>query len=84
MHGFINILVAAALVWSGSPPENVLVELLEDRDPGHFAFSDEDLRWKDWTADLPAIEACRNELLVSFGSCSFDEPRADLRALGWL
>jgi len=40
------------------------------------------LRWKTYRAKTAQIEAARREFITSFGSCSFDEPRDDLRALG--
>jgi hypothetical protein len=41
------------------------------------------LRWRDRTASAAEVERARG-LFVAFGSCSFDEPVDDLRALGLL
>ena len=54
-----------------------------DGDPTAFAFTDEGLRWREFEASLDEIVAARR-LVQSFGSCSFDEPRDGLRALGWM
>jgi hypothetical protein len=38
------------------------------------------LSWRDWRVPTDQIAAHRT-FITSFGSCSFDEPREDLRAL---
>jgi hypothetical protein len=81
MHGFINVLLAGVFA---DASQRELVELLRDTDPAHFAFDDGGVRWKDRQASVAQVRAARREMIVSFGSCSFDEPRDDLRALGWL
>jgi hypothetical protein len=90
MHGFINVLVAGVLARAGAE-ELLLIDVLRDADPASFAF-DGGLTWKGWRASpaekgyraLAAIAAARRHGILSFGSCSFDEPRDDLRVLGWL
>jgi hypothetical protein len=44
-----------------------------------FVFNDETFRWRDWQISAAQI-AQRRTLITSLGSCSFDEPRDDLRA----
>jgi hypothetical protein len=82
MHGFVNVFTAGVLAAAGAD-EATVTELLRDAEPGHFAF-DSELRWKDRTATAAEVAAARRSGVLSFGSCSFDEPRDDLRALGWL
>ena len=55
-----------------------------DREREHFAFCDDGLTWKNVAASTEEVAAARRDFVTSFGSCSFDEPRDDLRALGWL
>ena len=58
--------------------------LLEDEDPASFRFDAAGLQWlNSWRVPTDAISAAR-EFITSFGSCSFDEPRDDLRRLGML
>jgi hypothetical protein len=83
MHGFINLFVAGTLIHARGIDISKTTEILDDADPAHFHFDDTCLRWCDLTATLDEIREAR-KLLISFGSCSFDEPRDDLRALGWL
>jgi hypothetical protein len=58
--------------------------ILEDNHPEHFAFDEDAFRWQELRATTAEIAQARRETLLSFGSCSFDEPRQDLAALGWL
>lgn len=83
MHGFLNIFVAGVLAHARGLGEAQLRPVIEDEDPAHFAFDEGGLRWRDCRATTEEIRAAR-KLVTSFGSCSFDEPRDDLRALGWL
>jgi hypothetical protein len=84
MHGFVNVFVAGVMAHMAKLDEEPLVEILEDEDPDSFAFDDASLRWRDRRATVELIEFVRANHVMSFGSCSFDEPRDDLRALGWL
>jgi hypothetical protein len=84
MHGFVNVLLAGALVWAGRAAERELVELLQDADPTHFTMDDSSMGWKDRRVSTAEITQARGIRVLSFGSCSFDEPREDLRALGWM
>jgi hypothetical protein len=83
MHGFVNVFGAAVLAHARGLGEGQLRPILEDEDPGDFAFDEAGFRWKEHRATTAEIVAARRQV-VSFGSCSFDEPRDDLRALGWL
>jgi hypothetical protein len=82
MHGFVNVLAASVFAGMGLPDED-LMHLLMDEDPSHFSFVG-GVAWQDRAASPAQVAATRREGVLSFGSCSFDEPRADLRALGWL
>jgi hypothetical protein len=83
MHGFLNVLDAGVLAHARRLTEEQLILLLEEGDPKQFFF-EEEFRWRDWCASTEEIRTVRRSGLISFGSCSFDEPRDDLRALGWL
>jgi hypothetical protein len=81
-HGFLNVFVAGVLSHTRGCDADVLESILEDEDPKHFAFDDAGLRWKALQATTDEIRVARETAVISFGSCSFDEPREDLRALG--
>jgi hypothetical protein len=82
MHGFLNVLAAASLLAAGHDAARV-APLLEERDARALSFADDGVRWRGLAA-APADLRMERRLLVSFGSCSFAEPVADLRALGLL
>lgn len=84
MHGFLNVFVAGVLTSACQINEAAIQQILDDEDSGSFAFDATGLRWRDHRATVAEIEAARRERVISFGSCSFDEPREDLRALGLL
>jgi hypothetical protein len=79
MHGFLNLLAATALLAAGEP-RAAAQEALEERDPSAFAANGDALAWRGHRVDGPSVRA----LFAGFGSCSFAEPVADLRALGLL
>jgi hypothetical protein len=83
MHGFVNVFVAAAFAWQRGERAMVL-DILNDQDPRWFQFLDGELRWRGRGVGTLEIEAARRDFAHSFGSCSFEEPVADLRALEWL
>jgi hypothetical protein len=83
MHGFINLFTAGVLICARDIGADQVGAILDDDDPLHFSFSEAGLEWQGLSASTEEIAQARQDVL-SFGSCSFDEPRDDLRALGWL
>lgn len=82
MHGFVNVFAAGVL---GAFTDQASLRLiLDDDDPSHFQFNLEGLSWGERHVSVAQIAAARRSRVLSFGSCSFDEPRDDLRAIGWL
>jgi hypothetical protein len=80
MHGFLNVLGAAVLAAEHKWDAAQTTEMLEDEAAGSFKFDGEFLAWRDWKIDIRRLKD-RRRCVTSFGSCSFDEPREDLRAL---
>ena len=83
MHGFLNVLGAAILAAEHKWDEKQTVAMLEDENAKSCSFDDEFFAWREWKIDLERLNN-RRKFVTSFGSCSFDEPREDLRALGLL
>ena len=81
MHGFLNLLTATALTHAGAIDDEERNALLECGNIAEFQFDDMGLSWRDRSASLGEIEAARKDGFLSFGSCSFDDPREDLKAL---
>ena len=74
-HGFLNVLLATRAVLGGADDDDV-TRVLAERDHGAIAAA---------CTDLPEEEAARlRRWFVSFGSCSIDEPVADLVEFGLL
>jgi hypothetical protein len=82
MHGFLNVFIAAAFAWHGE--DELLPEILKEEDPRAFQFVGDVLHWRDYGLWTAQIASARRDFAHSFGSCSFEEPVADLRALGLL
>jgi hypothetical protein len=82
MHGFLNILAAAALALDLDGESLALV--VSEEDPRAFAFDDAAFAWRSQRTGIAEIETMRAKTFVGYGSCSFDEPVADLRALSLL
>jgi hypothetical protein len=80
-HGFLNLLAAAVFVDQG---EEAVAALLAEEDPAAFEVGPDGLGIHGLRAGPAEIEAARRDRFVAYGSCSVDEPVADLLALGIL
>lgn len=80
MYGFLNVFLAAALVWAGDDEATALA-LLEERDASALAFSDDAITWRGRRITADELRAARDGFAISFGSCSFREPVDDLARL---
>ena len=83
MHGFLNVLGAAVLAAEHRWDPNQTAIMLEEENADSFSFTDDFFAWREWRIDTKRLQY-RRRFIVSFGSCSFDEPRDDLRALNLL
>jgi hypothetical protein len=83
MHGFLDLALVAALVRSRRIDTAEAAELLGGH--GEPAVPEGDgVRWHGHDISTSEISAMRSELFLSFGSCSFEEPVADLEKMGLL
>lgn len=80
MHGFLNVLGAGVFAREHGWDVAQTASLLADEDPAALHFFDPGLTWRHWRIATDRILVHR-QFITSFGSCSFDEPREDLRAL---
>jgi hypothetical protein len=80
MYGFLNVFLAAVLARRGLKALT-LESLLIEESPDAFSFTDDSIAWSGETAPTSEIVATRQDFAISFGSCSFEEPVADLSAL---
>jgi hypothetical protein len=77
MYGYLNLLGAAALLWTGEP-RTAAREVLLMSDPSSFRFESAGLRILGHLVSTAALASMRAELVHSFGSCSFREPLDEL------
>lgn len=83
MLGFVNVF-AAALFAKLRAERRILVDILNETDPSAFRFLDGEMLCRGLGIGTAQIAEARHNFAHSFGSCSFEEPIADLKELGWL
>ena len=83
--GFLNMFVAGCMLWNDDAmSEKELEEILVEENGRAFEFGPTGLAWRRRFLKFDEIATARERFAHSFGSCSFEEPLADLRALGLL
>jgi len=84
MNGFLNVFLAAGFLKQNYQRSSIH-KLLEDEQTENFTFDDNGVLWRQKhflsTAQLKTL---REKNIISFGSCSFDEPIKDLQEIGIL
>jgi hypothetical protein len=81
MYGFLNVFLAAAFARQGFKP-SLLNELLEDEWAESFVFDANGVWWRqEHFLGTAYLKLLRERSAISFGSCSFEEPIADLQDL---
>jgi hypothetical protein len=84
MHGFLNLFLMTGFAREGYRT-NLLDDVMEEEFEEVFRFEDQAIIWRDeFKLNVRQLERMRETGIQSFGSCSFDEPIADLRKLGIL
>lgn len=83
MHGFLNVFGAGVLAEAKDLSQAQIQSILEDENPENFTFDENGFTWRDLRVANSKVLNIR-QFTTSFGSCSFDEPREDLRKLGIL
>jgi hypothetical protein len=83
-HGFLNLLIAGVLAYAMALELHDVLAVIDEQDARQLRFTGETCGWNDAEATLDEIQYARRHRVISFGSCSFDEPRDDLRRLGLL
>ncbi|MEO8210250.1 MAG: hypothetical protein ABI840_06790 [bacterium] len=84
MHGFVNVFGAGIIAMRHNITNFGMKEILSDENPENFIFTEETFSWKDWRIGIEDINFARKNLVISFGSCSFDDPIDDLKSLNLL
>jgi len=84
MHGFLNVFGAAVLARTHAFDRAKLEAILLDESAPDFRLSARCFEWRSAIVEAAEIAAARRDSIHSFGSCSLEEPIADLLALGIL
>ncbi len=81
MNGFLNVFLAAGFIRQGFKI-SVIYELLEDEMAENFVFSADGILWRqEFLLSTAQIKNLRETGIISFGSCSFEEPIEDLQQI---
>ena len=83
-HGFLNVFVASVLASYHLLEPEEIATILEARTLDQFVMTHEGVGFGNWMVGPDDIEDARLSFAISYGSCSFDEPHADLVSLGVL
>lgn len=84
MHGFLNLFMMTGFAREGYR-SSLLEDVMEDEFDEVFRFEPQSVKWRDdYELTIHQLAALRKKGIQSFGSCSFDEPIADLQKLGIL
>lgn len=82
MYGYLNLFLAAALLADGADDE-LAAQMLEESNPSSLEFTEQSVTWHasagatSMHRDL--LQRVREQVIVSFGSCSFTEPVDEFR-----
>ncbi len=80
MYGYLNLFLAAALLWTGVTQDEVS-PLLEERDARAITVEPTRITWRTHQLDTATLTQVRSSFAGSFGSCSFEEPVQELAHL---
>lgn len=84
MPGFLNLAIFAAFAHQQHITQAEAIAILEERSIASFHFTDTTISWRDYSLSVFEIAQSRQHCFRSCGSCSFQEPIADLHYLGFL
>ncbi len=80
MYGYLNLFLAAALLWTGVAEDEVS-PLLEEREARAITVEPTRITWRTHQLDTATLTQVRSSFAGSFGSCSFEEPVQELAPL---
>ena len=82
MHGYVNVILASILLHHGGEVAEASA-LLGDTSAANFQVTREQISWRHLNFTKQQIIQVREDLMVSFGSCSFVEPLEEIDLTGW-
>lgn len=79
LYGFLNLLLAAAVLWHGGSRAQASAALFEHQ-PDAVCCSGSTLQWSGVSFTVAMLQQLRERFFHCFGSCSFREPLDELAA----
>lgn len=84
IHGYCNVFFAALVANSTQVTLPDLIAIVSEMHSLRPEFDTHGMRWLGHEISTREIEAARSTVVISYGSCSFEEPLQAARDLGWL
>lgn len=81
MYGYLNLILAAAVLWH-QRPEKDAYELLRIPDRSLLHITDAAVEWAGIRLSVAEIHSARQQFVLAIGSCSFTEPLDGFVPLG--
>ncbi|HEY9692716.1 MAG TPA: hypothetical protein V6D15_10945 [Oculatellaceae cyanobacterium] len=83
MYGFLNVTLLTAFIYTQKFTQQQALNLLQETSINSFQFKPDSITWQQQQLSILDIEKSR-QFFRSFGSCSFQEPIADLITYAFL
>lgn len=80
MYGFLNVFLSTAFLAAGMNVDEAMQVLIEES-PEAFQFDESGIDWRGRRLTGESLANAREQLAISFGSCSFEEPIDELKAM---
>jgi hypothetical protein len=84
IHGYCNIFFAALVANATQATLPEIISIVSEMHSLRPEFDLNGIRWLGHEVSTQQIEAARSAVVISYGSCSFEEPLQAARDLGWL
>lgn len=81
MFGYLNLVLAAAVLWGGGREEQALTLLAATREHPP-AFAADGITWAGIQVSTQQVAQARREFMLAIGSCSFTEPLGEIAQAG--
>ncbi len=81
MHGFLNVFGAGIFAQVCNLDVDETLQILTEEDPYAFHFTKDGIEINDFVVPNKDLELSRKKFMLSYGSCSFDDPVNDLKTM---
>jgi hypothetical protein len=81
MFGYLNLLLAATLLWADRPESEAMVVLTAEN-RASLRLERDSIEWAGVRVTADELARARREFVLAIGACSFTEPLGEIRELG--